>query len=152
MKISNRFQVTILISILSILFTPISLQAGEYYRWVDADGVVHYGSTPPKGVDAELIKTYGGGSGANKAPESKNAGNNNVATSADSTTSQVALTPAQLEAKNKRCTEERERLAALSKPGRLRMNMPDGSVKYLSEEEIAREVETTRKVIQDSCE
>lgn len=126
------------------------VQAAEYYKWVGEDGVVHYGATPPKGVEAELVKTYGG-VGVTSSSQSQDATGPGAA--GESTAgSEVQLTPEQIEAKNKRCTEERERLTVLSKPGRIRMSQADGSVTYLSEEDIAREIEITKKVIADSCD
>lgn len=38
-----------------LLATTTAIQAGELYRWVDKDGVVHYGDTPGS-VDAEKLK------------------------------------------------------------------------------------------------
>lgn len=128
-----------------ILSTPVN--AAEYYKWVGDDGVVHYGASPPKGVEAELVKTFGGVGVTKPSQETSDPG-----TAAGSATGSTAqLTPEQIEARNKRCTEERERLAVLTKPGRIRMSQEDGSVKYLSEEDIAREIEITEKVIADSC-
>lgn len=130
-----------------IVSTPV--QAAEYYKWVGEDGVVHYGASPPKGVEAELVKTYGGVGVTSSEPQnaaSAGAAGDSAAGPA------VQLTPEQIETKNKRCTEERERLTVLSKPGRIRMSQADGSVKYLSEEDIAREIETTKKVIADTCD
>lgn len=129
-----------------IVATPV--QAANYYKWVGEDGVVHYGATPPKGVEAELVKTYGGvGVTSSQSQDTTTPG-----AAGDSGSPAVQLTPEQIEAKNQRCTEERERLSVLSKPGRIRMSQADGSVKYLSEEDIAREIEITKKVIADSCE
>jgi hypothetical protein len=34
-----------------------SAVAQTIYRWVDAEGTVHFGSEPPKGVDATLVNT-----------------------------------------------------------------------------------------------
>lgn len=129
-----------------IVTTPV--QAANYYKWIGEDGVVHYGATPPKGVEAELVKTYGGvGVTSTQSQDTASPGS-----AGDAGSPAVQLTPEQIEAKNQRCAEERERLSVLSKPGRIRMSQADGSVKYLSEEDIAREIEITKKVIADSCE
>ncbi len=129
-----------------------SVQAAEYYKWIGEDGVIHYGATPPKGVEAELVKTYGGVATSSSQDAAPPAGATTTTNNSTASPPPAKLTPEQVAAKNERCAQERERLTALSKPGRIRMTQADGSVKYLSEEEIAREVEVTKKVIADSCE
>lgn len=37
------------------LALPVTLQAAEVYRWVDAEGVVHYSSVAPRGIAYERI-------------------------------------------------------------------------------------------------
>lgn len=39
-----------------LLLACVSVQAGdEVYKWVDADGSIHYGNNPPKGVNARPV-------------------------------------------------------------------------------------------------
>jgi len=125
----------------------------DYYRWVDAQGVVHYGSRPPEGVDAVKINTYGK-SESESAPldnstplNNKATGKNGQATKTDSErTDLVALRQAQ-------CKEERERLRVLQTPGsRIRMEQTDGSVKYLSPDEVALEVDNSQKFLSEACQ
>jgi hypothetical protein len=42
-----------LLLLLLILLAPAI--AGELYKWVDENGTIHYGATPPEGVDAVLV-------------------------------------------------------------------------------------------------
>jgi hypothetical protein len=63
----------IIITILGCLALGAALgaHAQSIYRWVDADGVVHYGGNPPKGVEATLVTTArdSGGLGMPDAPQ-----------------------------------------------------------------------------------
>lgn len=49
-----------IVLLLCCLAGPLSAaQAGELYRWVDSNGAVHYGDTPPaSAVQIETIKSY----------------------------------------------------------------------------------------------
>lgn len=44
---------------------------GDIYRWVDAEGNVHYGDTPPENVEAELVQIEAPPSGEKAAPKSR---------------------------------------------------------------------------------
>lgn len=124
-----------------------TVMAAEYWRWKGEDGVIHYGSTPPKGVEAEKVVTYGGVSkSANTNTNSQSNGD-----TAEDTEPKVELTPEMQALKKERCEEERKRLAVFEKPGRIRMKQADGSTKYLSVEEIQKEIATTKQVIADTC-
>ena len=88
------------------------IMAGEYYRWTGEDGVTHYGSTPPQGVKAELVSTYGDG---NKAPNSSAASDT---TSSPVTDASIAKQQQELiNTRKKECDDERKRLATLKSNG-----------------------------------
>lgn len=116
----------------------------DYYRWVDAEGVVHYGSRPPDGVNAVKINTYGKSQGAPAAAARDNdTGPETKPNAAQSET--LALRQAQ-------CEEEKERLRVLQTPGsRIRMEQDDGSIRYLTPVEIAKEVNSSEKFISEAC-
>lgn len=122
-----------------------SVMAAEYWRWTGEDGVVHYGSTPPKGVAAEKVVTHGGVS------KSSNSSANAPQADTGSEEPKIELTPEMQKMKDERCEEEKKRLAVFQKPGRIRMKQQDGSSKYLSVEEIQQEIATTQQVIADTC-
>jgi hypothetical protein len=46
-----------------------SAVAQTIYRWVDAEGVVHFGAEPPRGVDATLVNTSAPSGGLGVAAE-----------------------------------------------------------------------------------
>ncbi|WP_028876294.1 DUF4124 domain-containing protein [Teredinibacter turnerae] len=123
--------------------------ADEYYRWKDDAGVVHYGALPPAGVEAEKIKTYGGKKQSSRVTASAEA---------SSSSSSGALPPEEqerrkkvAEAQKEACDAEKSRLELLNKPTRLRMKDESGNVRVLSQDEVMKEIELSKKFISDNC-
>lgn len=125
-----------------------TVMAAEYWRWKGEDGVIHYGSTPPKGVEAEKVVTYGGVSKSASATPTPQSTSNDTPEDSEP---KVELTPEMQALKRERCEEEKKRLAVFENSGRIRMKQADGSTKYLSVEEIQKEIATTKQVIADTC-
>ncbi|WNO09875.1 DUF4124 domain-containing protein [Teredinibacter sp. KSP-S5-2] len=123
-----------------------SVSAAEYYRWQDEDGTQHYGSTPPQGVKAERIKVSGG-----KPSPAPSTSSSSSKTKPPETPPAVQLTPEQIAIQKEKCQVERDRVAALKKGGRIRMEADDGSTKYLTQQEIDSEISISEKVINDTC-
>ena len=40
------------------LLLPLLASAAKVYQWVDENGVITYGESPPRGVEAREVKTY----------------------------------------------------------------------------------------------
>ncbi|MDF1822513.1 MAG: DUF4124 domain-containing protein [Alcanivoracaceae bacterium] len=47
-----------LIAALAVLAAAPAAHADKFYKWVDEDGVTHYGATPPENDDTEEVRTY----------------------------------------------------------------------------------------------
>ena len=140
-----------LVSAILMLATMSALAQNAVYRWTDESGIVHYGATPPLGVEAELVKSGGPASSLNDNNPPANGGDDNSEAEGDGSQPSVQLTPEMQARKDALCKDERERLATLQKPGRIRMKQPDGAVKYLSMEEVQTEINLTKQVINDTC-
>ncbi len=127
------------------LLTITSAQAEEaYYRWVGDDGVVHYGSRPPQGVDAVRIKTKGFPS-ASDAEKSKK-----EVTEAQQDTE--VQTQAAIAQRKQQCADEKSRLHTLKTSGaRIRMKDPDGTIRYLTPQEIASEISAGEQFLKQAC-
>jgi hypothetical protein len=127
--------------------------AEDYYRWVNDDGVTHYGSTPPQGVEAVKVKAYGGQNTA--APsESDEAASETEDLSLDDEN----LPPEERERRRKLadkqrkiCDDEKSRLSVLEKNGRIRMKEQDGSYRYMTQTEIQAEIATSKNIMKDVC-
>ncbi|HSC67956.1 MAG TPA: DUF4124 domain-containing protein [Cellvibrio sp.] len=131
--------------LLGILATQ-QVLAAKVYTWKDSKGVVHYGEHPPKDVKATLVKTRTGHSEPTPAQTAT------TATSA-APAAQAATQQAQTSLKDpERCAKARENLAILNSVARIKTVNDAGVSVYLTEEDKARERETTQQVINQACE
>ncbi len=121
------------------------------YRWVGEDGGVHYGATPPADVEAELVKSGGPTIGGSTGVSTTTNNTDGPESQAEEAAPEVKLSPEMQARKEATCKQERDRLATLQKPGRIRMKQADGSTKYLSVEEVQAEINLTQEVISDTC-
>ncbi|SMF42931.1 protein of unknown function [Alteromonadaceae bacterium Bs31] len=145
--------VSILAGIVLTAFSVTSF-AEDYYRWVGADGVTHYGSSPPQGVEAVKVKTYGGAGAGEDSPEASFTG----AAADEPAADEANLPPEEVERRRKVaekqkevCEAEKKRLEVLNRPGRIRMKQPDGTARYMTQDEIQQEIATTNQVMADAC-
>lgn len=141
-RLSSQFRTCLVVVLLGAAASH-QVVAEEYYRWKDSEGVMHYGTRPPAGVEAEIINTWGESAGESQPQqETENAGKS----PASEQQKEV------IAARKKQCQEERDRLNALKTSGhRIQMQQEDGSVKYLTPEEIAREVEQSENYVNQAC-
>lgn len=117
---------------------------GEYYRWTGDDGVIHYGARPPEGVEAELISTWG----KSKAENTEQIGSNSKGTDDDAGKKQKEVAAARAA----ECEDEQNRIKALSTPGRrIRMEDANGTLRYLSIEEIQSELKRSQDFVNQAC-
>ncbi len=120
--------------------------AENYYRWVGPDGVVHYGSRPPEGVQAERISTYG------KSSPGDLSGNGPVANEKVAENTYTDKQKELVEERKAQCDQERERLDALKSAGsRIQMDQGDGTTRYLSPDEVIKEISSSEKFISQAC-
>lgn len=151
MHISKRIRPTLAIAaVAAAIFSTPAMAADEYYRWVGDDGVTHYGSRPPEGVEAEKISTYGGkkSSPAKSSTYSTQSDDNNQPQGGPQTEAQKQA----MAARKEQCDQERERLSKLQSSGtRIRMQNSDGTSRYLSPEEINKEISSSQEFINQAC-
>ncbi len=115
--------------------------AESYYRWKDETGQVHYGSRPPHGVEAVKIKAHGGGTSEVESDKAS-----------QKMTQEEKVDPQAIIAqRQKQCEEERNRLSTLKSSGRIRMTQEDGSTRYLTAEEVAKEVKMSQEFLKEAC-
>ncbi len=117
----------------------------EYYRWKGNDGVIHYGARPPEGVEAELVDTWGKslGDGPAEATEKK--------TGVDQGSAKDKQKELAVERKQQ-CEDERARLKTLTKSGtKIRMKQDDGTTRFLSSDELSKEIDMSQKFINQAC-
>lgn len=126
-----------------------SLMAGQVYKWVDAQGVTHFGAQPPQGQAAETLNT------AVAPPKPSAAETTEPAASGEaeqrSIDRKVKSEVAEQEAERGRfCTTLRTNLAQLQNNPRVRVE-EEGSMRRLNEDERQARISETRQKIADTC-
>jgi hypothetical protein len=113
-----------------ILVVSTSLNAGAIHKWVDENGSVHYGDAPPVKTKTESVHVL-------SAPS--NPGRALPRLSAPDGTQQAAGQPeVPKEQANEICEAARNDLNVINNSSRIRMKQADGTLRYLSKEEIAK--------------
>ena len=125
---------------LSVLFSA-SLSAGGIHKWVDSEGNTHYGDAPPVSTTTKQVRVQGVPSDPGKAlprlandPQAKTDGS-------EVPTDQAAIA----------CQQAREDLAVITNSGRIQLKLADGSLRYMSTEEIATRKEKSEADIEQFC-
>jgi len=126
-----------------------SVTAGQIYKWVDAQGVTHFGAQPPSGQAAETLSTATPPpkpASAPAAPEQAEAPEQ------EEIDRQVRQQVAEQEAKRREyCTSLRTNLAQLQNNPRVRVD-EGGEVRRLNEEERQARIEEARQKLKENCE
>jgi hypothetical protein len=121
--------------------------AGQIYRWVDTQGVTHFGAQPPQGQEATTVVTPASSAGKPPAPEHSNVLGDQQAI--DKTVKkQVAEQQAQLKAF---CEQARTNLAQLQNNPRLREEI-DGEMRRLTDQTRQERITEAQKQIADNCQ
>jgi hypothetical protein len=148
---------------LAIVLAACPAFAQQMYKWVDEAGKVHYSDQPPpetaksgKKLDIRAApvgapgKTAAAPAGAKSPTDLDMEFRKRQLQKAEG--EQKGKKEAELNAeKQKNCTEAKNRLATLERGGRVAKYGPNGETLYLSDEEIAREAVSQRKVADSWC-
>ena len=136
--------------------------AAQAYRWVDKDGKVMYGDTPPPGVQARPL----GGASAGPAagdPAAKDATPGVLTPAeqeqefqkrrleADKAAQKAAAADRNLETKAENCRRAREALATLQGGQRILRTNAQGEQYYLEDDARAAEIQRAQQAVQDWC-
>ena len=137
----------------------------QLYKWVDTDGKVRYGDSPPPGAKASALK--GAQSSAAEAPApaaAKDAAKKGPLTPAeqaqefrkrqDEAKKAAEKSEREQQAKsqiNEACERTREYLRSLESGQRIARSNPSGERYYLNENQVAQEVAEARHSVQSAC-
>lgn len=126
-----------------ILTVSTSLTAGTIHKWVDEDGTVHYGDSPPVAAQTESVRVQSRPSNTGKALPRLNSPNN----------AQQAAGKKQGSADQARivCENARQDLNIITSSTRIKLKEPDGSTRFLSAEEIAERKAQAEADIESYC-
>ncbi|MGD2137501.1 MAG: DUF4124 domain-containing protein [Gammaproteobacteria bacterium] len=130
---------------------------GEIYKWTDEAGEVHYSQTPPPaGVTTERIE------GAPPPAEDPEKILQHLEERLEEYDDRRAMEDEDYALQKKRretleivrenCKTARRNLAALQQGGEKRYLLPNGEVRYLTEEDRAKRIEEAESQIKEYCE
>jgi hypothetical protein len=138
----------VLVAILGLLFAAAA--AAQQYKWVDADGKVRYGDTPPPGVKATPLRPPPPGaapapSAATKKPDAKGGEDPQKAREKQEQAEKEA------KAKQENCGHAREALRSLESGERIARTDSKGERFYLEDEQIRQERAKAQQTVQQWC-
>lgn len=138
----------------ALLLISAATAAGGVYRWVDAQGQVHYGDRPPPGTPARAIQPAPAPAPGNaqaaqsmqdylRTIDERNAERSRAAEQKRDEQQREIARKAQ-------CESSRARRLRLERPRQLEY-LPDGSARRLTEEERQARIQDVEKRIADAC-
>jgi len=123
-------------SIFLILLVSMSLNAGSIRKWVDEEGNIHYGDSPPASAKTEGVRVQPAPSNPGRAlPRLGSSGDSESddnATNAAAGSGEVPADQAKLA-----CDKAQEDLKVIGNSDRVMLKSGDGSTRYMTTEEIA---------------
>lgn len=145
-------------ALLALSLVSGSAVAGKVYKWVDANGVTHYGEQPPKAGDSTTIRTSG------SLPSDHEAAVKNldvIKKKIDDDAQARVKKKEQEEEKTKEgevavklkenCDQTRENLKKLQEKSRLQETLPNGEKKFLTEEDRQAKITENQKYLDSYC-
>ena len=135
----------------ALIFGAASSWGEEFYRWRDAKGIAHYGSTPPQGIKATKVKVYGTRSPSPIQRTAQAAGSEQQKLAANSASTAPQKQAQLKKAQASECQAERKRLRVLKSNQPIRMKQANGELKYLTRQEIAQEIQESKSFLNDAC-
>jgi hypothetical protein len=148
---------------LAMLFAA-STAFAQMYKWVDKDGKVHYGNTPPPGSKTSSVKAPQSSASAAPAPASAAKDAKKPLTAAEQEQeyrkrqedAAKAGKKAELEQqakseKGEACARTREYLATLQSGQRIARTNPSGERYYMDENQVAQETAKAQQAMQQAC-
>lgn len=125
-----------------------AMASAVVYKWVDAQGKVQYGDTPPDGVHAEVVELLGThASHASTTPSSSTVDRSAPATDP----AKKAVDSDVAEVRAKECTEAQDRYKKLIEGRHLYKMGDNGERQYLTADEIDSERMNAKREVDDIC-
>lgn len=125
--------------------------SGSVYKWVDENGVVHYGDKQPEGEKSEEMRVRTStGSGQPSQPSTDDSGEQDGDGQSGNGDSDEQQADSGDSKDPEACKQARENLKVIEENARIRMEV-DGEKRYLTEEEIQEQKERMQEIIDQAC-
>ena len=123
--------------------------AAKIYKWTDANGQVHFDSSPPPGQVTEKVRIRKGVDAAPAAPADTSSGATSA--SAASGTKKIEMSPQQRAELSTYCNSMRERISVLKQGGSVVEKNPDGSSAALDSAAVAQKLSADEANVKTYC-
>jgi len=125
----------------------------QQYKWVDANGKVQYGDTPPPGVQTTRLKPPPAGASAPAAAPKANpeAAFRNRQQERQKSDEKSAKERADAETKRVNCEQSQASLRSLQSGQRITTTNAAGERVFIDDAERAKEVERTQRAVNEWC-
>lgn len=134
-----------------LLALSTSASAGQIYKWVDAQGNVHFGSQPPEGQAAAQVNPNISQPKLSDAPTAPKNAETTADAEQEAIDEKVKKDVAAREAeRSKFCESVRTNLSQLENNPRVRVE-ENGELRRLSEEERQTKIAESKKQIAENC-
>ena len=134
--------------VLTILVST-TLHAGAIHKWVDAEGNVHYGDAPPVEVKTESVRVQAAPTNPGKSlPRLSTSGSEDAS---GTTTAADEEAPVPKDQAKIACDQAKEDLQTISRSTRIKLRSSDGTLRYLSTEEIDQRKEQAEADVDRFC-
>lgn len=151
-------RLTALVTFLATLLSaPMMLQAKEYYKWVDEDGVTHYTQTPPKDPNTETTKIRASGAASSSAEAAQQRLQQSresfmkAAEKREATQGMDEEEKAKYEKQKEHCDRARNNLKVISERARIKEKDKDGEYTILSDEAKQARMKENQDYIDKNC-
>ena len=136
-----------------IILASSPLHAGEILKWVDEDGNIIYGDSPPLSVKTEQVRVLSAPSNPGKALPRLSTQNSNNNSNADGTNVAANNDQPRLPDDQAKiaCEEANEDLSVIKRSSRIRLRSADGTTRYMTTEEINARRERAEKAVALHC-
>ncbi|QRY79548.1 DUF4124 domain-containing protein [Pseudomonas sp. PDNC002] len=142
---------TIFMGSLLLALAP-TVMAAQVYKWVDAQGVTHFGAQPPEGSNADTVNTNTAQPKTPAAPPAQPSLPPSVDEKQKAIDDKVKQEVAQQEAeRSKQCNQLRNDLAQMKNNPRIRVDDGSGELRRLTEEERQARIVKSETDIRENC-
>ena len=134
----------------AVLMAWSTLASAVVYKWVDAQGKVQYGDSPPDGVHAEVVEGLGTHSSRSNASPPPASPARAPAISVPSETKKAVANDVSA-TREKQCADAQERYKKLIEGRHIYKTGDNGERVYLTSQEIDQERISAKQDVDDTC-
>jgi hypothetical protein len=137
--------------LITLATTSISVDAENYYKWVDRNGVTHYSETKPADISTTVVRIKAANPNTEKfaIPTETTLANKRETSSAEIT---PQPTEQQLAVQRSNCSKASRKLIAMENAGRVRqLDQQSGEYRYLPNREKLAEISKMRDYLRSNC-